>query len=58
VGLPVCFKTPYFALSPILIVQRHILPFTGTVVVSLGSVVDGISDGVLSSAGVGLAVAI
>jgi len=58
VGLTVCFKTPTFSPSQILIVQLDILPFTGTVVVSLGSVVDGISDGVVSSAVVGLGVAV
>jgi len=39
-------------------VQLHILPFTGTVVVSLGSLVDGISDGVGSFVVVEIAVAI
>jgi len=54
----VCFKIPNFSSSPILIVQLHLLPFAGTVVVSLGSVVDGISDGVVSSTVVGLGVAV
>lgn len=54
----VCFKIPNFSSSPILIVQLHLLPFAGTVVVSLGSVVDGNSVGVVSSTVVGLGVAV
>lgn len=54
----VCFKIPNISSSPILIVQLNLLPFAGTVVVSLGSVVDGISAGVVSSIVVGLGVAV
>ena len=52
------FKTPILSPSQILIVQMHRLPFTGTVVVSIGCVVDDISEGLVSSGVVGLGVAV
>lgn len=54
----VYFKIPNFSPSPLLIVQLHLIPFTGRVVVLLGSVVDDNSAGVVSSAVVGLGVAV